>query len=125
MATPRASTSSPATCSPTGSPTGHDLHLFSHVLHDWGEHDVRHLLASSFAALTPGGWIVDHDAHINDAKTGPISVAEYSVLLMHSTFGKCWSRGELAAMLNDVGFTNIAARPTAADRTAIIASKPG
>lgn len=106
-------------------PGGHDLHLFSHVLHDWSERHVRHLLSSSFAALTPGGWFIDHDTHVNDAKTGPLPVAEYSVLLMHSTPGKCWSLGELAAMLDDVGFTDIATQPTAADRTAIVAHKPG
>jgi hypothetical protein len=46
------------------------------------------------------------------------------VLLMYSTLGKCWSVGELAAMLADVGFTRIASRPTAGDRTAIVAHKP-
>jgi SAM-dependent methyltransferase len=106
-------------------PTDHDLHLFSHVLHDWSEEQVRHLLASSFSALPPGGCLVDHDAHVNDTKTGPLAVAEYSVLLMHSTPGKCWSMGEMAAMLDDAGFTGMASRSTAADRTAILAYKPG
>jgi SAM-dependent methyltransferase len=106
-------------------PADHDLHLFSHVLHDWGEADVRRLLAASFAALPPGGRLVDHDTHVDGAKTGPLPVAEYSVLLMHSTPGKCWSLGELGAMLADAGFTGVSHRPTAADRTAVIARKPG
>lgn len=105
-------------------PVGHDLHVLSHVLHDWGESDVRRLLSSSFAALAPGGWLVDHDTHINATKTGPLAVAEYSVLLMHSTPGKCWSETELATLLDEVGFVNIEIRPTAADRTAIIAQRP-
>lgn len=105
-------------------PGGHDLHLFSHVLHDWAAEQVRHLLAASFAALAPGGWLVDHDTHINETKTGPLAVAEYSVLLMHSTPGKCWSLTELAEMLNDIGFADIGSRPTAADRSAILAHKP-
>jgi len=104
-------------------PGGHDLHLFSHVLHDWGEEHVRKLLAASFAALAPGGWLVDHETHINETKTGPLPVAEYSVLLMHSTPGKCWSVREIAGMLDDVGFTHMGTRPTAADRTAILARK--
>jgi predicted O-methyltransferase YrrM len=106
-------------------PAGHDLHLFSHVLHDWGEEQVRALLAASFAALPPGGCIVDHDTHIDEHKTGPLPVAEYSVLLMHSTPGKCWSVGELAAMLTDAGFADPEVRPSAADRTAIVAHKYG
>jgi hypothetical protein len=105
-------------------PGEHDLHLFSHVLHGWGEERVRHLLSASFAALAPGGWLVDHDAHTNYAKTGPLSVAEYSVLLMHSTKGKCWSVGELAVILEEIGFAEIDCRATAADRTAVVARRP-
>jgi hypothetical protein len=105
-------------------PSGFDLHLFSHVLHDWGADDVRHLIAASYAALPSGGWFVDHDTHINREKTGPLSVAEYSVLLMHSTQGKCWSVAELEAMLVEAGFGIHDHRATIADRSVLIARKP-
>lgn len=105
-------------------PGGYDLHLYSHVLHDWDEDRVRALLGASFAALPPGGWLVDHDVHVNAEKTGPLPAAEYSVLLMHSTPGKCWSAGELGEMLRDRGFEVRGVRPTAGDRTALIARKP-
>lgn len=105
-------------------PGGHDLHLFSHVLHDWGEQEVLQLLGSSYDALEPGGWFIDHDTHIDADKSGPLPVAEYSVLLMHSTPGKCWSVGELEAMLHAVGFRDVECRPTAADRSALIARRP-
>jgi hypothetical protein len=105
-------------------PSGFELHLFSHVFHDWGEDDVRGLLQRSFSALPAGGWLIDHDTHINASKSGPLPVAEYSVLLMHSTRGKCWSIAELHAMLGDAGFVVHDQRPTAADRTALIARKP-
>ena len=85
---------------------------------------MRQLLSASFAALQPGGWLVDHDTHINAGKTGPLPVAEYSVLLMHSTPGKCWSEDELAAFLQETGFVDVDCRPTAGDRTAIIARRP-
>jgi len=104
-------------------PDGHYLHLFCHILHDWGETDVRQLLYASFAALSSGGWLVDHDMHINSTKTGPLPVSEYSVLLMHSTPGKCWSVGELAAFLKEAGFVDIDCRRTAGDRTAIVARR--
>ena len=61
---------------------------------------------------------------VNETKTGPLPVAEYSVLLMHSTPGKCWSVGELGAMIEDTGFAGFACCSTAADRTAIVARKP-
>jgi predicted O-methyltransferase YrrM len=106
-------------------PAGHDLHLFSHVLHDWSERQVRALLSRSFAALAPGGWLVDHDAHVDADKSGPLPVAEYSVLLMHSTHGKCWSVAELDAMLTDAGFAQVEQRPGIADRSVVVARKPG
>lgn len=105
-------------------PRNHDLHLFSHVLHDWDETLVRGLLAASYAALPSGGRLIDHDTHINEHKDGPLPVAEYSVLLMHSTPGKCWSVGELRQMMTEVGFTGFEHRPTAADRSVVIARKP-
>lgn len=105
-------------------PTGYDLHVYSHVLHDWGEAQVRTLLEASFAALPSGGWLVDHDVHIDENKSGPLPAAEYSVLLMHSTPGKCWSIAELREMLRAAGFHLADIRPTAADRSALIARKP-
>jgi 3-hydroxy-5-methyl-1-naphthoate 3-O-methyltransferase len=105
-------------------PADHDLHLYSHVLHDWEESRVRALLRSSYAALPPGGWLVDHDAHVDADKCGPLPVAEYSVLLMHSTPGKCWSVAELGTMLTETGFTDVEQRPTAGDRSVVLARKP-
>jgi hypothetical protein len=53
-----------------------------------------------------------------------LPVAEYSVLLMHSTPGKCWSVGELTEIAEDVGFVDVVCRPTAGDRSALVARKP-
>ena len=40
-----------------------------------------------------GGLLVVHDAHLNDEKTGPLPVAAFSCLLMHSTEGRCYGPG--------------------------------
>jgi len=105
-------------------PTGHDLHLFSHTLHDWDEDAVRRILGASFAALNSGGWLVEHDAHINADKTGPLPIARYSVLLAHSTGGKCWSAKELDVFLREAGFTNVTERRAGPDRSVVLARKP-
>ncbi|MEO8428575.1 MAG: methyltransferase, partial [Verrucomicrobiota bacterium] len=106
-------------------PAGYDVHLFSNVLHDWDVPDVRRLLASSFRALPPGGMLVIHDAHINATKSGPLHVAEYSAMLMHSTEGKCYSLSEMETYLTETGFTAFDFTPTAASRSIITAVKPG
>lgn len=93
-----------------------DVHLFSNVLHDWDYPEVRQLLAISHKALAPGGLLIIHDAFINETKTGPLPVAEYSALLMHSTQGKCYGVGEYAELLREAGFEPGPYQDTAADR---------
>jgi predicted O-methyltransferase YrrM len=105
-------------------PEGYDAHIYSHVLHDWNESQVRGLFAASYSALEPGGWVIDHDAHINADKTGPLPVAEYSVMMMHSTPGKCWSVSELDTMLTGAGFVDVRYISTISDRSIVAARKP-
>jgi 3-hydroxy-5-methyl-1-naphthoate 3-O-methyltransferase len=105
-------------------PEGHDIHLFSNVLHDWNEETVFRLLQNSFGALEPGGMLVVHDVHINREKSGPLSAASYSAMLMHATEGKCYSLAELDAMFSRVGFKGFQFAETAADRSIVVTLKP-
>ncbi len=104
-------------------PTGFDVHLISNVLHDWDEPVVLSLLEKSHVALAPGGLLLIHDAHVNAEKTGPLPVAQYSVLLMHSTEGKCYSVGEMRSYFERTGFQWMDHKPSAADRSFILARK--
>ena len=104
-------------------PSGHDVHLFSNVIHDWDELDVRKLLQKSRDALLPGGAVVIHDAHLNREKTGPLPVAEYSALLMHSCEGRCYSVAEMEEYLKAAGFANVQFTPTVASRSIVSARK--
>ncbi|PYJ06468.1 MAG: methyltransferase [Verrucomicrobia bacterium] len=105
-------------------PADYDLHLLSNVLHDWDEPVARRILAKSFRALKPGGMLVVHDAHLNENKSGPLPVAKYSALLMHSTEGKCYSLAEMQNYLAEAGFSGMRFQETAADRSIITARKP-
>jgi predicted O-methyltransferase YrrM len=104
-------------------PEGADVHLFSNVLHDWNERQCRHLLARSHEALAAGGLVIVHDAFLNREKTGPLHVAEYSVLLAHFTEGQCWSVGETERMLADSGFEDPVLSEVGAERSALVARK--
>jgi SAM-dependent methyltransferase len=104
-------------------PVDCDAHLFSNVLHDWDFPEVRQLLAASFRALRAGGRLIIHDAFINAAKNGPLPVAKYSALLMHSTRGKCYSTAEYEAVASEAGFRDFNYQPTAADRGVMTAHK--
>jgi 3-hydroxy-5-methyl-1-naphthoate 3-O-methyltransferase len=101
-----------------------DTHLYSNVLHDWDEPVVRVLVKKSYDALPPGGRIMIHDAYLNAAKNGPLHVAEYSVLLMHSSEGRCYSTLEMEGYLTDTGFRDVQYVDGAAARGLVIATKP-
>ncbi len=105
-------------------PTGFDVHLWSNVLHDWDEPDVRKLLAKSRDTLPSGGLVVIHDAFINAEKTGPLHIAEYSALLMNITEGKCYSIGEMRSYLGELDFEWLEHKSTAVGRGFIVARKP-
>jgi predicted nicotinamide N-methyase len=104
-------------------PSGFDIHLFSHVMHDWNIQQNSILLKNSYDALNKGGAIMIHDAHINPDKSGPLSVAEYSIFLMFSTYGKCYSMNELGLIMESVGFVNIKEIKTIGNRSLIIGDK--
>jgi 3-hydroxy-5-methyl-1-naphthoate 3-O-methyltransferase len=105
-------------------PAAPDAHLYSNVLHDWDVPVVRKLLRKSFDALPSGGIVVIHDAFLNAAKTGPLHVAEYSVLLMHSSEGRCYSVAEMEEYLSDAGFAAVDYVPGAAVRGVVTGTKP-
>jgi SAM-dependent methyltransferase len=104
-------------------PFGFDVHLFSNVLHDWDVPVVQQLLRASAEALTPGGLLIIHDAFLNAAKTGPLPMAGYSVLLMHVTQGRCYSVLEMAEWLVEAGFDTPSEVPSAAGRSALVARR--
>ncbi len=104
-------------------PTGFDVHLLSHVLHDWDVPQVRDLLAKSYAALPEGGRVLIHQAFINTEKTGPLHVAEFSAFMMMITAGKCYSLGEMRRYLGDAGFVWEGVHLTAVGRSVIVARR--
>jgi hypothetical protein len=104
-------------------PDGYDVHLLSHVLHDWDINEVETILKNSYNHLATGGKIIIHDAHINRRKTGPVSVAEYSVLLMFLSEGKCYSVTEMQEVMEKTGFRDIEYKPTVLNRSIIMGRK--
>ena len=98
---------------------------FLHLIQTPESKSLRHAFFAERAAakIADQGLLVIHDAFINEAKNGPIHVAEYSALLMHSTQGKCYSTGEYAALAEEAGFTAGPYQDTAAARGFMTAVK--
>ena len=100
-----------------------DVLLLSNVLHDWDFPEVRTLLGKAAQSLAVGGLLVIHEAFINDTKTGPLPVAEYSAMLMHGCQGKCYTPAEYGAILAELDFEVGAYEDTIADRGFMTAVK--
>ena len=88
-------------------PEGHDLHLFSMILHDWDEEKNRALLSRSYDALAVGGAVVISELLVNDEKTGPAPAALMSLNMLIETEGRNYTPAEYAAWLEEVGFSNL------------------
>ena len=104
-------------------PPGFDAHLLSNVVHDWDIPEVKMLLKKSAQSLESGGKLIIHDAHLNPSKDGPLAVAEYSCILMHSTEGRCYSVAEMQEWLSEAGFDEPVFIPTMVNRSALVAMK--
>lgn len=100
-----------------------DVILLSNVLHDWDIPEVRQLLAKASDSLSAGGLVVIHDAFIDDDKSGPLPVAEYSATLAHITQGKCYSAAEYRELLHEVDMQAYAYQATIGDRGFMTAVK--
>jgi 3-hydroxy-5-methyl-1-naphthoate 3-O-methyltransferase len=87
-------------------PEGHDLHLFSMVMHDWDEVRDRELLRKSYAALADGGTIIICELLVHDDKTGPRSAALMSLNKLIETEGRNYTAAEYRGWLTDAGFVD-------------------
>lgn len=104
-------------------PSGFDVVLLSNVLHDWDDPVAEALLAKAARSLPSGGLLLVHDAFLDANKMGPLPVAMYSALLMHSTEGRCFSVGEMRVWLERYGLDWCGQHPSAVDRSVVVARK--
>lgn len=93
-------------------PAGHDAIFLSNVFHDWAEDTNRNLAARAFKALPKGGRIVLHEQLLDDDKSGPLTVAAFSILMLLGARGRQYNFGELRGFLESAGFTDIGVTPT-------------
>ena len=95
-------------------PSGHDVHFFSNIFHDWDDARCAALARRSHAALAPGGRIWIHEILLDDTRDGPLAAITDSLVMMLFTEGKQRSLGEFRAILEAAGFADVTPRPTTA-----------
>jgi len=89
-------------------PGGHDVVLFSMILHDWDEATNQRLLTKAYEALAPGGRAVISELLLNAERTGPAPAALMGLnMLVETVGGRNYSDVEYAAWLRQAGFTDV------------------
>jgi SAM-dependent methyltransferase len=89
-------------------PVGFDAAWLSHVLHSDGPAECACLLRNAVAALNPGGTLMVQEFILNDAKSGPLFSALFSLnMLLGTAAGQAYAEGELAAMMTAAGLTDV------------------
>ena len=69
-------------------PGGHDVLLFSMILHDWDEPTNRELLAKAYAALPSGGMVIVSELLLDADRTGPAPAALMGMNMLVETVGE-------------------------------------
>ncbi|MGH3593875.1 MAG: methyltransferase, partial [Pseudonocardiaceae bacterium] len=72
----------------------------------------RLLTKKSFDSLPAGGRIIIHEMLYNDEKTGPLTTAAFSLVMLLWIEGQQYSGHELEAILTEAGFTEIETKPS-------------
>lgn len=84
-----------------------DIHFYSNIYHDWPVEKGRFLTKKSFDSLESNGRIVIHEMLYNDERTGPFTVASFSVAMLLWAEGMQYSGLELSEMLAAAGFVDV------------------
>ena len=104
-------------------PTGHDVHFFSNIFHDWSDETCRLLARRSFEALPPGGRILLHEMLMDDDGAGPLPVAAFSLLMLIGTKGRQYSLPELRDFLEGAGFVDVEAQQTGGGYYSLVSAR--
>ncbi len=104
-------------------PPGHDVVLFSQILHDWDPSRWPELLRKAAAALPPGGLVLIHEKLVDDDGKGPLANALVNLDMLVWTEGRQLYERELHELLEAAGFANVERKSTAGYWSVVIARR--
>jgi acetylserotonin N-methyltransferase len=101
-----------------------DVYALGRILHDWTEEKVLKLLGRIHKALPPKGAVLIAEKLLRDDKTGPRWAQMQDLNMLTCTEGQERTLGEYAALLKQVGFSDVSGCRTPAPLDAVLAVKP-
>ncbi|AFU58269.1 putative o-methyltransferase, family 2 [Candidatus Nitrososphaera gargensis Ga9.2] len=105
-------------------PTGYDVALLSHIIHDWSEEKDVSLLKKIYGSLNSGGAVIISEWLLDDEKTGPAFAALMGMnMIIETEGGRNYSFAEISKMLASAGFSKIEKRPLLGPASVVIGYK--
>jgi SAM-dependent methyltransferase len=104
-------------------PEGADLFLMSHIIHDWDDDHCRLLLRRCYEALPAGSPVMAMEFLLNEDKTGSVLAVFQWFGLLDGTYGDQRTAGEIAALMEEVGFRKMETRPVDGEHSIVIGWK--
>lgn len=105
-------------------PEGQGIVFLSNILHDWPPSVGMSLIQKAFNATAPGGKIMLQEMILDEDKTGPLIPVLFSLLMFINHTAQQFTRSELFAMLETVGFVNPSVTESGAYYSIVVATKP-
>lgn len=100
-----------------------DLYSLGRIVHDWGDEKIRLLLGKIHAALPVGGGVLLAEKLLDEDLCGPVAAHMQSLNMMVATEGRERSFGQYAALLQEVGFSEVKGERTGTVLDAVLAVK--
>jgi SAM-dependent methyltransferase len=87
-------------------PSGADVLLLGHILHDWSDETCRTILRHCHAALPHGGMLLISDSVLGPDHSGPglSTLKDLLMLVANEPHARERTAGEFGALLDDTGF---------------------
>ncbi len=101
-----------------------DLYAVGRILHDWGEPEIRSLLAKIHSHLPSGGGLLIAERLLDEDKRGPVSAQLQSLNMLVITEGKERTLSEYKRLLEEAGFRDVQGKRTGSTLDALLCRKP-
>ena len=88
------------------------------------EQQCKNLVKKCYEWTNPDGIIIIHEFMLNDDKASPLYPALFALnMLINTTDGNAYSKGELTGWLKEAGYGGISYHPTQGPSTFIIGTR--
>ncbi len=104
-------------------PEGADVFFMSHVIHDWDDDSCLRILGRCYEALPVGSPVIVQEFLLNEKKSSSLLAVFQWLGMVKGTPGDQRTAGEIAALMEQVGFQDMETRPIDIEQSIVVGWK--